>query len=309
MAKPIRIAIIGMGKIARDKHLPALSEDDRFELVATVDPLAGTNGLEHFPDLASLLGSKALIDAVAICTPPQARALIARNAIAAGLHVLLEKPPAATLAELGDLSRKAAATGVTLFAAWHSRFAPKVGEARDWLHGRTVDRGRVVWREDVRRWHPGQAWLWSAGGHGVFDPAINAFSILTSILSETVVVRSARLAVPENAHTPIEARLSLHVGTGEIAVDLSFLESGPQIWSIELDTRCGHRLQLSEGGRLLRIDGVGQVAAIDREYPALYSRFADLIDAGLSDADPAPLQLVADTLLIAETSRTPSFIE
>ena len=40
---------------------------------------------------------------MAICTPPQVRHRIAREALAAGKHVLLEKPPAATLSELEDL--------------------------------------------------------------------------------------------------------------------------------------------------------------------------------------------------------------
>ncbi len=45
------------------------------------------------------------LDAVAICTPPQVRHAIARDAIEAGKHVLLEKPPTATLSELEDLRR------------------------------------------------------------------------------------------------------------------------------------------------------------------------------------------------------------
>jgi D-galactose 1-dehydrogenase len=40
----------------------------------------------------------------------------------------------------------------------------------------------VIWREDVRVWHPGQDWIWQPGGLGVFDPGINALSIITHIL-------------------------------------------------------------------------------------------------------------------------------
>ena len=63
-----------------------------------------------------------------------------------------------------------------------------VSDARAWLKGRTVTSGRISWRESARKWHPGQRWLWEAGGLGVFDPAINAFSILTALLPSPVVV-------------------------------------------------------------------------------------------------------------------------
>ena len=42
----------------------------------------------------------------------------------------------------------------------------------------------VTWKEDVRHWHPGQQWIWEAGGFGVFDPGINALSIVTKIMPD-----------------------------------------------------------------------------------------------------------------------------
>src|SRR3546814_6207365 len=68
-----------------------------------------------------------------MCQPPQARFEAAAKAIRAGKHVLLEKPPGATLAEVEALTRLAEASATTLFAAWHSRYAPGVAPARAWL--------------------------------------------------------------------------------------------------------------------------------------------------------------------------------
>jgi D-galactose 1-dehydrogenase/L-arabinose 1- dehydrogenase len=56
-------------------------------------------------------------------------------------------------------------------------------------------RVQLIWREDVRVWHPGQDWLLAAGGFGVFDPAINALSILTRVLPERLA-QSAELGIP-----------------------------------------------------------------------------------------------------------------
>lgn len=303
------LAIIGTGKIARDQHMPAIADSDVFALVATVDTGAGLEGLPNFSDLAALLTSGIHIDAVAICTPPQVRGAIARDAIAAGLHVLLEKPPAATLTELAALTDLAEGAGVTLFAAWHSRFAPMVEDARAWLSGRVITGGYVAWRESVRRWHPGQSWLWAPGGLGVFDPGINALSILTEIWPVPLGVAGARLTVPQNAHTAIAARLTLWSGLATIPIDFDFREEDEQSWTIVVETQEGLTLRLTEGGAVLAIGKELARSGTTREYPAIYARFAALIETRAIDADPTPLRLVADALLIAETERVEAFIE
>lgn len=304
-----RLAIIGMGKIARDQHLPAIAGDPRFELVAAVSPHSKADGVPTFQSFDALLADGPGVDAVAICTPPQVRGQVAKQAIAAGLHVFLEKPPTATLSELRAIADQGRAAGVTLFASWHSREAPMVEAARDWLSGRVVTGGHVHWREDVRRWHPGQTWLWEPGGLGVFDPAINAFSILTAILPQPPFVRDAALHIPENAHTPIQAQLTLGTGGAALSVDLDFLQTGPQTWEIALEVEGGERLLLESGGASMTVgDGEPQTAP-EREYPRLYGRFGDLIAAGESDVDAAPLRLVADALLVGARHQAPAFIE
>ncbi len=60
---------------------------------------------------------------------------------------------------------------------------PLSGKVREWCAARALTRvGYYLEKEDVRRWHPGQDWIWEAGGFGVFDPGINALSILTEVL-------------------------------------------------------------------------------------------------------------------------------
>ena len=59
--------------------------------------------------------------------------------------------------------------------------AQAVAPAKAWLAGKTIKQAKIIWREDVRKWHPGQDWIFEAGGMGVFDPGINALSIMTDI--------------------------------------------------------------------------------------------------------------------------------
>ena len=100
--KPMRIAIIGYGKIAEDQHVPSISANPRFELVAT-SSRSGQGVAEKFEDWRDLVRRVEGLEAVAITTPPGPRYAIARECIEAGLHCLLEKPPTAGLAEIADL--------------------------------------------------------------------------------------------------------------------------------------------------------------------------------------------------------------
>lgn len=305
---PIRVALVGLGKIARDQHLPALAADPGFHLVATVDPCGADAGVPHFAGLEALLEGGLAIDAVAVCTPPQIRYRLADAALAAGLHVLLEKPPAATLSEVAALEARASAAGVTLFAAWHSRFAAGVEPARAWLTGRRILRVSISWREDVRIWHPGQDWIFRAGGLGVFDPGINALSIATRILPGPLRLIEAELAVPENREAPIAGRLSMRdAGDAEIAMDMDFLQTGSQTWDIAVETDAG-RLLLQKGGAVLTLPDATRHGE-DREYALVYARFAELIRSGRSDVDSEPLRLVTEALQRGTVCRAEPFIE
>ena len=302
MSGIIRLGLIGVGKIARDQHVPAIAANRAFALAATVDPANSMPGVPGFASLAELLADGPVVDAVAICTPPQIREAIAIEALEADLHVMLEKPPAGTLSGVERLV-VAATPGRTLFAAWHSREAPMVAAARDWLTDRTIRHGTIRWREDARVWHPGQHWLWQPGGLGVFDPVINAFSILTEISSENFSIHDAQFEIPLNQHAPIAATGRLAGRSGIITLDLDFREAGTPCWDIELETTDGGRMILSDGGHRLTIDDATVRTAPNAEYPGLYRRFAELVENGASDVDAAPLRLVADAFLVARSYR------
>lgn len=303
----IRIALVGVGKIACDQHAPALARDPGFELLAAVSRGALLDGVRTFADMDALLAADVPLDAVSLCTPPAQRYALAKAALEAGLHVMLEKPPCAALSEAQDLAARASALGRTLFAAWHSREAAGVEPARRWLAERRIDRVRTTWKEDIRVWHPGQTWILEPGGCGVFDPGVNALSILTRILPERITVQRAVLHFPVNRRAPIAAELELlHAGVAPAPAAFDFLHAGRPQWDIEVETDAGVLL-LREGGRRLFIDGVEQAGGEDCEYPRLYRRFAQLIASGASEVDVTPQQLVADAFMLAQRIEAPAF--
>jgi D-galactose 1-dehydrogenase len=306
--KAIRLGIVGVGKIVRDQHLPAIAANAGFELAAAASRHGKVDGIANFSTIDEMLEKVADLDAVSLCMPPQARYEPAQKALAAGKHVFLEKPPGATVSEVEELKRLADVKGVSLFASWHSRYAPAVEAARKFLAGTTVRSASLIWKEDVRRWHPGQAWIWEPGGFGVFDPFINCLSIVTHILPP-LHVTEAELDFPANRDAPVAARMSFR-GAGNLSAtaDIDWLQTGPQSWDIIAETDRG-RMALSSGGARLAIDGKPVQDEPEREYPALYERFAEIIHAGVSDVDLAPLQHVADAFMLGKRNVVEAFYD
>jgi predicted dehydrogenase len=297
VSHPLRVALVGHGKIARDQHLPAIYASAEFECVAVVDPVRQTVPQPWFADIDALLASGMAFDAAVLCQPPQARYAAAVPLLHSGRHVLLEKPPGASVGEVDLLRDLARARACTLYCAWHSRHAPGVAPAANWLHGRTLRSATIHWKEDVRVWHPGQHWIWEAGGLGVFDPGINALSIATQLLGSPLRVVEGMLSFPANRDAPVAAELELATAAGApLNVQLEWLHPGPPVWDIEIVTTSG-TLRLREGGGRLEIDGRETDVGPVREYASIYAAFAARVRDGGSEVDVAPLQVVADAFL------------
>ncbi len=299
----MQIALVGIGKIAVDQHVPAINGSDAWELAATVSRAGSVDGVQAFTDIDAMLAERPEIGVVSLCLPPAPRFDYAATAIRAGRHVMLEKPPGATLAEVHALQAMATDAGVTLFATWHSRMARAIAAAKAWLADKTVTSAHITWREDVRKWHPGQDWVFEPGGMGVFDPGINALSILTEILPAPVFLRSGTLEFPENRATPIAAQLAF---SGGVTADFDWRQTGPQTWDITVDTDAG-RLELIEGGNRGTANGAALPISPLAEYRALYARLADLVQRRASDVDLSPLIHVADAMMLGARKQVAAF--
>ena len=301
----LNVALVGIGKIALDQHVPALNASPDFTLAATVSRKGSVPGVPAFTDFATFLAERPDVTVVSLCMPPAPRFDYAEAALLAGRHVMLEKPPGATLAEVHELEALAKSKGLTLYATWHSRMAHAVAPAKAWLKDKAVQEAHITWREDVRKWHPGQDWVFEPAGMGVFDPGINALSILTEILPQPVHLKKARLEFPANRQTPIAAQLTF---TGQVTADFDWRQQGPQTWDITVETDRG-QLALRMGGNVLEIDGKPAAGenTIMGEYPALYARMAELIKAQESEVDLSPMTHVADALTLGERVTVENF--
>ncbi|TPI31590.1 Gfo/Idh/MocA family oxidoreductase [Mesorhizobium sp. B3-1-9] len=307
-SSPIKLGIVGVGKIVRDQHLPAVAKDGDFQLAAAASRHGKVDGIPNYPTIEAMLAAEPGLEAVSLCMPPQFRYDAARTALEAKKHVFLEKPPGATVSEVEHLKALAEENGVSLFASWHSRYAPAVEAARAFLASARLTSAAINWKEDVRRWHPNQEWIWEPGGFGVFDPGINALSIATHILP-AMFITSAVLDFPENRAAPVAAQVVFRTSNGlPVTMELDWLQTGPQSWDILAETDKG-KMVLSGGGAKLAVDGKIVHDEPEAEYPMLYKRFAEIVRAGTSDVDLAPLQHVADAFMLGKRNVVEAFFD
>lgn len=137
-AAPIKVGVIGCGEIAHVMHLPVLHELDGFEIAALCDLSADAlsylgrrYGVERLSiDYRALLESEA-VDAVVVCTYDHAP--VVTDAIAAGKHVLVEKPLAFTPQEGHALKAAAQASGVVTLIGYMKLFDPALNRAMERL--------------------------------------------------------------------------------------------------------------------------------------------------------------------------------
>ena len=131
MEKTLKIAVIGVGGIARTEHLPAYATMENVEVVALCDikpekaraqadiyniPLV----FENYKDVLELPG----LDAVDICTPNYLHSIIAVEALEHGLHVFCEKPDAVSVAEAEKMKAAAESSGKVLMVMRNNRYMP-----------------------------------------------------------------------------------------------------------------------------------------------------------------------------------------
>ncbi|MBW8351370.1 Gfo/Idh/MocA family oxidoreductase [Bacillus sp. IITD106] len=130
--KKLKIAIIGCGGIANQKHMPALSKlKDKAEMVAFCDveeeravqaaEQYGAEGAKVYQDYKEVLKDSE-IDVVHVCTPNVSHAVITVDALEAGKHVMCEKPMAINSEEAKWMIETAKRTGKKLTIGYQNRF-------------------------------------------------------------------------------------------------------------------------------------------------------------------------------------------
>ncbi|MGQ0841284.1 Gfo/Idh/MocA family protein [Actinokineospora sp.] len=267
-AKTLRFGLVGAGPWARSVHAPGLTNHPATELTAMWarrPDAAAELGVPVARDFDALLAE---VDAVAFAVPPAVQAELAPRAAAAGKHVLLEKPIAATVADAERVADAVRAAGVVSLVVFIRRFAEE-----------TVD-----WLDDVRRlggWSGASArWLsgallggeysespWRHESGALADIGPHVLDLLDAALGPIVEVLAAHRGEPDLWHLVLR-----HEGGATSTVTLSMgLPMRPTV--IELSVYGDH------GYREL----VGRATPARDSYAALLDEFTGLVRAGRTE--------------------------
>ena len=206
------MALVGLG-FGEKIHLPALRDCPLTEPVALwhhrperLEQACTAAELPGFSDFDALLADPR-VDALVIATPPEPRFALAQAAIAAGKHLLLEKPVALEAAQIEELQRQALAAGITVAVDFEYRAVPAFMQLAALLRQNAVGTPWLVkldWlmgsRADANR-----PWNWysqrAAGGGVLGSLGTHAFDTLHWLLGPARQVSCLRsLAIP---HRPL----------------------------------------------------------------------------------------------------------
>ena len=279
----LRGAILGIGNVALNGHLPGWKERSDVEIVAAADARPDRLALlaETFPAARRYASAEELLeretlDFVDICTPPATHAAIARAALDRSLHVLCEKPLVLTPEELRGLPALAAEKERTLFTVHNWKHAPvlervgelvrsgAIGEVRHCRWETLRDRPAVA-VGDTANWRVDPA---QSGGGVLVDHGWHALYVLQAWIPTTPRTVAARLSTRKHHEYPIEDTADLMLFHPAASAEI-FLT-----WAADERT---NRMELSgtrgklvlDGGRLSLRDVDGTRTLEEWSFPSL----------------------------------------
>ena len=195
--KRLRLGIIGCGRVAGERHLPALRCLPDVQLAAVAD--INTDQLSRFADLCGItrcftdyrqLLDCSDIEAVGIFTPTASHAEIVMASLDANKHVMIEKPLALNLAECERLISRASSSSCKVLVGLNLRWHRLLQRARKLIQDGELGRIKSIrsvfthYRtgEDAPDWHRKR----DSGGGVIFNEAVHHFDLWRYLLDTDV---------------------------------------------------------------------------------------------------------------------------
>lgn len=285
-SRPVRAAILGTGGVAR-LHAEAIEALDGAELVAVADSsperaaeFAGRNGSPAvFADLVAML-TGAAPEVVHLCTPPAGHAEQAAAAFAAGADVVVEKPPANSLAEFDRMRAAAEAAGRRLAVVFQQRSGSAVRHVKRLLDEGALGRPLIaqcetLWRRGADYYAVPWRGTWAAEGGGpTFGLAVHQLDLLAHLLGEWAEVDGRFWRIANELEMEDVSRGTIVFESGVIATavtttlaarEVSRLRIDTELATVELEHLYGHG---HEHWRITPAEGVAPQTAAEWAFPA-----------------------------------------
>ena len=243
------LCVVGCGGIAQ-AYLQALQRAPAFRMVAAVDTdaaradaAAAPHGARTSRDLAALLAEGLRFDAELVLTPPTTHEALATSLLAAGAHVLCEKPLTVSTVQAQRMLRAARSHGRLLMMGSKFRYTPDMSKAKELLEQGVI--GDVLLFENVfcarvdmsRRWNSVRS---VAGGGVLLDNGCHSVDIARYLIGPLARVQALFGKPVQKLEVEDTARLLFETAAGAMgAIDLS--------WSLHKEVPSYVRLYGSKG--------------------------------------------------------------
>jgi predicted dehydrogenase len=214
----LRWGVVGIGGIVRAfTRALHLHTNQRVDSVAGRDAeraeaFATAHGIQRSAGSVDNLVADPSIDVVCVGTPHTAHKEIALHAIAAGKHVLVEKPFAMSSAEGSEITAAARAAGVFVMEAMWTRYLPQSSIIRQLLADGAIGAVNLViadfgfvapYDPTSRMWNP------ELGGGALLDAGVYPLSFASSVVGAPVKITAAGALTD----TGVDARAAVHLAT------------------------------------------------------------------------------------------------
>ena len=284
VAEPLRLGLVGCGRIASAGYLPALERAPSWRLAAVADPDPVRRGavgasVPGFPGLEELLAA-GVVDAVVVASPPARHLADATLASAAGVPALVEKPPGLDLAEARALARLDPPPWLGLNRRFDGRWLGLERTLQQTVAKSLPLRLRLSFTTGA--WHPHEP-----GADALLDLGVHLVDLALLLGGAAASVRATEL-------TDARARLVLTLDRGE--AELQLAHEQPYRESAEVTDASGRTIAgLHSGAFASRLrDRLRR--APDRPLPASLARQLEALAAAMRGDAPARLATAADGL-------------
>ena len=224
---PYSLGLIGFGNIGKI-HYDALTKSGQtdFQVKAIAD--LSTQSVREVLKNPN-------IQAVSINTPPNTHHQLVMDALRGGKHVLVEKPPALTVAQCEEMSVCANQQERVLFMSFHARYNLSVEAAKEELVDKNIEGIDIQYSEYAPNYHATPGWIFNpeiAGGGVLIDSGINALSVVTYVLPDwtSFSVRDAKFKKAEGFKVETEAHVGFSFGSkGSGTLSMDWMNKGPEV--------------------------------------------------------------------------------
>jgi UDP-N-acetyl-2-amino-2-deoxyglucuronate dehydrogenase len=305
----LRGAISGFGEVAARAHLPGWRTRENVAIAAIHDPISERRheairlikNVRVYDDLELMLDGEAP-DFVDVSSPPGLHHGAARAVLAAGAHVLVEKPLALTLGEFDELAALAAEKRRVLMCVHNWKYAPAYMAARKAIEAGRLGAVRFI-SIDRLRTEPagagGSGGKWrasSASGGGILiDHGWHVFYLMYWLLGGDLPVSiSARLESPAGVDVDDLADVRIRFESGALSrAHLSWRASVRRTWALIYGERASLEI---EGDRVTLTDRVGKVddlsvadMADDSYHSAWFGGVAEEFERAVTEGTDSPV--------------------